>query len=112
MRTRVLVLVLVCVLLGEGIAAPAPTTAKAELAPLSPEVRVTVGMKRAPSDCGLLIGSYKGYYKDLDIRLEEVQFNTGLEESPAGGARRSILSEEVLRAREAEASPKDPGGKG
>ncbi|NPV78743.1 MAG: ABC transporter substrate-binding protein [Firmicutes bacterium] len=48
-----------------------------KLAPLRPEVVVTVGMKRAPSDCGLLIGSYKGYYKELGIRLEEIQFNTG-----------------------------------
>lgn len=77
MRTRALVVMLVCVLVGAAVASPAPTSGKTELEPLSPEVRVTVGMKRAPSDCGLLIGSYKGYYKELGIRLEEVQFNTG-----------------------------------
>lgn len=77
MRTRALVLTLVCVLAAAAVASPAPSFGSTELAPLSPEVKVTVGMKRAPSDCGLLIGSYKGYYRELGIRLEEVQFNTG-----------------------------------
>ncbi|MGE5574279.1 MAG: ABC transporter substrate-binding protein [Bacteroidota bacterium] len=77
MRTRALVLTLVCVLAAAAVASPAPSFGSTELAPLSPEVKVTVGMKRAPSDCGLLIGSHKGYYRELGIRLEEVQFNTG-----------------------------------
>ncbi|HHY45909.1 MAG TPA: ABC transporter substrate-binding protein [Firmicutes bacterium] len=72
---RRLRVVLLCVML--LALAVAPVASNTKLAPLSPEVRVTVGMKRAPSDCGLLIGSYKGYYKELGIRLEEIQFNTG-----------------------------------
>jgi len=65
------------VLAAAAVASPAPSFGSTELPPLSPEVKVTVGMKRAPSDCGLLIGSHKGYYRELGIRLEEVQFNTG-----------------------------------
>ncbi|HHY14113.1 MAG TPA: ABC transporter substrate-binding protein [Thermoanaerobacterales bacterium] len=47
------------------------------LSPLEQEVTVTVGMKQAVSDAGVLIGIAKGYYKDLGINIEYSQFNTG-----------------------------------
>jgi ABC-type nitrate/sulfonate/bicarbonate transport system substrate-binding protein len=47
------------------------------LAPLSQTVTVKVGMKQAPSDSGVLIGMAKGYYRDLGINIEPVQFNSG-----------------------------------
>lgn len=49
------------------------------LSPLPQEVTVTVGMKQAVSDAGVLIGIAKGYYKDLGINIEYSQFNTGQE---------------------------------
>ncbi len=36
-------------------------------------------MKEVVSDGGILIGMAKGYYKDLGIKIEPVQFNTGQE---------------------------------
>jgi ABC-type nitrate/sulfonate/bicarbonate transport system substrate-binding protein len=47
------------------------------LTPLSSTVTVKVGMKQAPSDSGILIGMAKGYYRDLGINIEPVQFNSG-----------------------------------
>jgi ABC-type nitrate/sulfonate/bicarbonate transport system substrate-binding protein len=47
--------------------------------PLSPEVTVTVGAKEVVSDAGLLIGMAKGYYKELGLNIESVNFNTGQE---------------------------------
>ncbi|MGB9812231.1 MAG: ABC transporter substrate-binding protein [Thermovenabulum sp.] len=54
--------------------------------PLSPAVKVTVGMKQVVSDAGVLIGLAKGYYKELGIEIEPVQFNTGQEMINALGA--------------------------
>lgn len=49
------------------------------LAPLGQEIVVKVGMKQVVSDAGILIGMAKGYYKDLGIKIEPVQFNSGQE---------------------------------
>lgn len=49
------------------------------LAPLQQETVVKVGMKQVVSDAGILIGMAKGYYKDLGIKIEPVQFNSGQE---------------------------------
>lgn len=49
------------------------------LSPLSQETVVKVGMKQVVSDAGILIGMAKGYYKDLGIKVEPVQFNSGQE---------------------------------
>jgi len=45
--------------------------------PISPAVKVTVGLKQAVSDSGILIGVAKGYYKELGIEIEMQQFGTG-----------------------------------
>ena len=49
------------------------------LTPLPQETVVKVGMKQVISDAGILIGMAKGYYKDVGIKIENVQFNTGQE---------------------------------
>jgi len=49
------------------------------LSPLPQETVVKVGMKQVISDAGILIGMAKGYYKDLGITIEPVQFNSGQE---------------------------------
>ncbi|MGI6093139.1 MAG: ABC transporter substrate-binding protein [Veillonellaceae bacterium] len=49
------------------------------LTPLPHEVVVNVGMKQVISDAGILIGMAKGYYKDLGIKIEPIQFNSGQE---------------------------------
>lgn len=49
------------------------------LTPLPQEITVKVGMKQVVSDSGVLIGMAKGYYKDLGITIEPVQFNSGQE---------------------------------
>ena len=49
------------------------------LTPLPGETVVKVGMKQVVSDAGILIGMAKGYYKDLGIVIEPVQFNSGQE---------------------------------
>ena len=49
------------------------------LTPLPQETVVKVGMKQVVSDSGVLIGMAKGYYKDLGIKIEPVQFNSGQE---------------------------------
>ncbi|MEN6412994.1 MAG: ABC transporter substrate-binding protein [Veillonellales bacterium] len=51
----------------------------ATLTPLSQETVVKVGMKQVVSDAGILIGMAKGYYNDLGIKIEPVQFNSGQE---------------------------------
>ena len=73
-----LVLMSLLSFLGTGAALGAGQTGK-RLAPISPPVTVKVGMKRAPSDAGILIGIYKGYYEELGIKIEEIQFNSGQE---------------------------------
>lgn len=59
---------------------------KAEIQPLSPKVKVTVGMKEVVSDAGVLIGMAKGYYEELGIEIESVAFNTGQDMINALGA--------------------------
>lgn len=80
-----------CILLvGCGTAAPPSTKAEKPASPAPPQqpeskqappppVTVTVGMKQVVSDGGVLIGMAKGYYKELGIKIEPVQFNTGQE---------------------------------
>jgi NitT/TauT family transport system substrate-binding protein len=60
------------------IAKPAPSWAPT-LPPLTQETVVKVGMKQVISDAGILIGMARGYYKDLGITIEPVQFNSGQE---------------------------------
>jgi len=55
-----------------------PTWAQG-LSPLPQETVVKVGMKQVVSDAGILIGMAKNYYKDVGIKIEPVQFNTGQE---------------------------------
>ena len=50
-----------------------------KLLPLKQQVTVKVGMKQVSSDAGILVGMAKGYYKDLGINIEPIQFNTGQE---------------------------------
>lgn len=57
-----------------------------EVQPLSPKVKVTVGMKEVVSDSGVLIGMAKGYYEELGIEIESVAFNTGQDMINALGA--------------------------
>ena len=59
---------------------------KPELEPLSPAVKVTVGMKEVVSDGGVLIGMAKGYYEELGIEIESIAFNTGQDMINALGA--------------------------
>lgn len=49
------------------------------LAPLPQETVVKVGMKQVVSDAGVLVGLAKGYYKDMGIGIEIIQFNSGQE---------------------------------
>lgn len=49
------------------------------LTPLPQEMVVKVGMKQVISDAGILIGMARGYYKDLGITIEPIQFNSGQE---------------------------------
>jgi ABC-type nitrate/sulfonate/bicarbonate transport system substrate-binding protein len=63
-------------------AEPAPPVSSgtnlAELVtPINPAAKVTVGLKQAVSDSGVLIGVAKGYYKELGIEIEMQQFATG-----------------------------------
>ena len=50
-----------------------------KIAPLEQEATVTVGLKQVVSDAGVLIGLAKGYYQELGIKIEMVQFNSGQE---------------------------------
>lgn len=56
------------------------------LEPLSPAVKVTVGMKEVVSDSGVLVGMAKGYYEELGIEIEAVNFATGQDMINALGA--------------------------
>lgn len=69
---------------GQAPAAQAPAAPEKKgpgwaggLSPLPKETVVKVGMKQVVSDAGILIGMAKGYYKDLGITIEGVQFNSG-----------------------------------
>lgn len=90
MRTKrtVMVVALVVAALLAGACGQSPASQQPErkapawagnLAPLPQEVTVKVGMKQVVSDAGILIGMAKGYYKDLGINIEPVQFNSGQE---------------------------------
>lgn len=57
---------------GKGNPAWAPS-----LTPLPQQTTVKVGMKQVISDAGILIGMAKGYYQDLGITIEPIQFNSG-----------------------------------
>ncbi|MDR7867829.1 MAG: ABC transporter substrate-binding protein [Sporomusaceae bacterium] len=77
-------LALTLIIVGCGQPQTAPAAAKGPawapaLLPLQQETVVKVGMKQVVSDSGVLIGMAKGYYKDLGIKIEPVQFNTGQE---------------------------------
>lgn len=59
---------------------PPPTpTWVASLSALPQQQVVKVGMKQVISDAGILIGMAKGYYKDVGITIEPIQFSTGQE---------------------------------
>lgn len=89
MKKRILtftaVLVAIMMLITACGQAPAVQTAQkgpgwaSSLSPLPQETVVKVGMKQVVSDAGILIGMAKGYYKDLGITIEPVQFNSGQE---------------------------------
>lgn len=59
--------------------ATAPPTWAPELAPLTQQAVVKVGMKQVSSDAGILVGMAKNYYKDLGIIIEPIQFSSGQE---------------------------------
>ncbi len=80
----VALLALTLIVCGCGQPQTAPAVTKSpvwapSLLPLQQETVVKVGMKQVVSDSGVLIGMAKGYYKDLGIKIEPVQFNTGQE---------------------------------
>lgn len=58
---------------------PTTPTWTTTLSPLPQEHLVKVGMKQVISDAGILIGMAKGYYKDLGIIIEPIQFSNGQE---------------------------------
>ncbi len=45
--------------------------------PIEPKTKVTVGLKQAVSDAGVLIGVAKKYYEELGITIDMQQFATG-----------------------------------
>jgi ABC-type nitrate/sulfonate/bicarbonate transport system substrate-binding protein len=49
------------------------------LTALPQETVIKVGMKQVISDAGILVGMAKGYYQDVGIKIEPIQFNTGQE---------------------------------
>lgn len=88
LRLVPLVALLICALLTAAcgqVATPQPKTPQtvvswaSGLTPLPQETVVKVGMKQVISDAGILIGMAKGYYNDVGIKIENVQFNTGQE---------------------------------
>lgn len=82
---KIAVLLIVAFLVTACGQSPATQTTKqgpawaSNLTPLPQETIVKVGMKQVVSDAGILIGMAKGYYKDLGIKTEPVQFNSGQE---------------------------------
>lgn len=61
-----------------AVTAKNPTWAPG-LTPLQQPTVIKVGMKQVISDAGILIGMAKGYYQDVGITIENVQFNSGQE---------------------------------
>ncbi len=47
--------------------------------PLNPPVKVRAGLKGVPSDGGVLIAKDRGYFKDLGLDVEILNFNSGQE---------------------------------
>ena len=79
-----LAVLMVCLFTGCGFNPTSKQTQSApawapNLQPLKQQTTVTVGMKQVTSDAGILIGMARGYYEDLGIKIEPVQFNTGQE---------------------------------
>ncbi len=79
----ILTLMLILTSCGSNLAARSNTTQAPTWAPtlnpLPQQVIVKVGMKQVASDAGILIGMAKGYYQDLGIKIEPVQFSSGQE---------------------------------
>lgn len=88
MKRRIKIIAILCLTLlftacsqnpvTENINTKGPVWAPA-VSPLPQETVVKVGMKQVVSDAGILIGIAKNYYKDVGIKIEPVQFNTGQE---------------------------------
>ncbi|MCE5286267.1 MAG: ABC transporter substrate-binding protein [Pelosinus sp.] len=82
---KLLGVLLVPLFLGACISSPVTKTAETgvlwapDLTPMPQPTVVKVGMKRVVSDAGILIGMAKGYYKDLGITIDPIQFSTGQE---------------------------------
>jgi NitT/TauT family transport system substrate-binding protein len=86
MWIKILSLFLVSVFLGACAISPAVNNPPAAgpawahgLTPMPQQTTVTVGMKKVVSDAGILIGIAKGYYKDLGINIDPIQFSSGQE---------------------------------
>ena len=62
---------------GTGAKSQTGTKLSKLVKPLSPPAKVTVGLKQAVTDAGVLIGVAKGYYEELGIEIEMTQFATG-----------------------------------
>lgn len=82
----VAILLLVTFLITACGQAPAPQSTSSKgpawapgLTTLPQETVVKVGMKQVISDAGILIGMAKGYYQDVGIKVEPIQFNSGQE---------------------------------
>ncbi len=44
------------------------------ITPISPPAKVSVGLKNVVADAGILVGQAKGYYKELGIEIEPLEF--------------------------------------
>jgi NitT/TauT family transport system substrate-binding protein len=82
---KCLAILVISLLLGACFGNPAVTPSQTGpawahgLIPMPQPTVVKVGMKRVVSDAGILIGMAKGYYKDLGINIDPIQFSTGQE---------------------------------
>ncbi|HHV79130.1 MAG TPA: ABC transporter substrate-binding protein [Firmicutes bacterium] len=85
MLKKLSVCLLAAVLIASGCASRQSGGGKGEsassdlLKPLDPPAKVRVGMKGVPSDAGVIIGLYKGYFKELGLDVEVFSFNSGQE---------------------------------
>ncbi|GAV25147.1 putative aliphatic sulfonates-binding protein [Carboxydothermus islandicus] len=73
------VLVLAGCSTGTSSKEPEKLSSTFKMEPLEQKVTVTVGLKKVVSDAGILIGMARGYYQELGIKIEPVQFNSGQE---------------------------------